>query len=388
VSTPFRTLLITSLLVYVAIPVESARAEFEASIVGLGDLPGGEVESHAAAISGDGRTIVGWSYATSGGQAYAWTASGGMQGGFDPAIPGESTWATDVSSDGSVIVGGGNGYYSSVALKWEAGASIGLGAADGAQATGVSADGTKTAFYERDGGNTWAYLHTPEHPYVSLGYLGSMWVASTAGVSGDGSVVVGKSLSDRATGGPSGFGWSEAFRWDSVNGIQPLGDLPGGDFASSAVDVSFDGSTIVGTGVSAQGEEAFLWTASAMTGLGDLPGGAFKSNALTVSADGTIVGGSSESASGTEAFLWREDTGMQSLWLVLTTMGVDLSGWQSLDMVTGISDDGTRVVGTGTNALGYTEGFLAFVPEPSTGLLLGVGLAALAMRRRGGDSRG
>ena len=39
-----------------------------------------------------------------------------------------------------------------------------------------------------------------------------------------------------------------------------LGDLPGGNLSSGATAVSADGNVIVGTGSSADGFEAFLWT--------------------------------------------------------------------------------------------------------------------------------
>ena len=53
----------------------------------------------------------------------------------------------------------------------------------------------------------------------------------------------------------------------------PLGDLPGGLSLSDARGVSADGSVVVGTSVSASGFEAFRWTqAGGMVGLGFLPG--------------------------------------------------------------------------------------------------------------------
>jgi len=54
----------------------------------------------------------------------------------------------------------------------------------------------------------------------------------------------------------------------------PLGDLPGGNFSSSATGVSDDGTVVVGNGSPASGGGAFRWTAATgMVGLGDLQGG-------------------------------------------------------------------------------------------------------------------
>ena len=58
-----------------------------------------------------------------------------------------------------------------------------------------------------------------------------------------------------------------------------------------------------------------------------------------------------------------------------------LSGW-TLEYANGISDDGVTIVGQGTNPSGFTEAFIATIPEPSTALLLGAGGAVLLRRRR------
>ncbi len=137
-----------------------------------------------------------------------------------------------------------------------------------------------------------------------------------------------------------------------------LGDLDGGDFSSFAYGVSSDGSVVVGHGTSASGQEAFRWTqAGGMIGLGDLDGGTFWSRAYDVSSDGSVVVGYGNSASGAEAFRWTESTGMQSLNDILTSNGVDLTGW-TLTQATGVSGDGRTIVGTGTSPNG-TEAFIA-----------------------------
>jgi probable HAF family extracellular repeat protein len=127
-------------------------------------------------------------------------------------------------------------------------------------------------------------------------------------VSGDGSVVVGWSLS----AGPPGWRWTEnegvvelsdrlnvisgdgtvlaggAILWSERTGTVNLGGLPGGRNFSLTTAISADGSTVVGSisSIDARGE-AFRWTkATGMIGLGDLPGGRFESASLGVSGDG------------------------------------------------------------------------------------------------------
>ena len=82
-----------------------------------------------------------------------------------------------------------------------------------------------------------------------------------------------------------------------------------------------------------------------MQDLGTLPGGS-SSNALGVSGDGlTVVGYDGPVAKG--AFLWTLSLGMVDLNTYLPTLGVDLTGWH-LNQSTGVSADGTAIVGYGT----------------------------------------
>ena len=148
---------------------------------------------------------------------------------------------------------------------------------------------------------------------VGLGDLpGGDFRSSATGVSADGSVIVG--------GGHSARGWGEAFRWTPVNGMVGLGDLPGGLFNSVASGVSADGSIVVGhsdvgrTVGQAGSNAAFRWTPdNGMVRLGELPGGDFHSSVGGISADGSVVAGRSHSASGMEAFRWTSDGGIVGL---------------------------------------------------------------------------
>jgi probable HAF family extracellular repeat protein len=194
------------------------------------------------------------------------------------------------------------------------------------------------------------------------------------GVSADGSVVVGFG------GSSSGF---EAFRWEA--GVMTgLGDLSGSYFWSEAYDVSADGSVVVGYAESTSGHEAFRWEGGVMTGLGNPSHGGIGgiwSEAYGVSADGSVVVGKASSALGHEAFIWDVENGNRSLKDVLVRdYGLDLTGW-TLFSARDISDDGLTFVGFGTNPAGYTEGWVATIPEPATIFLLGLGAVVLRKRR-------
>lgn len=79
----------------------------------LGDLPGGAISSSAFAASGNGEVVVGRGYTAGGDTAFIWTPAGGMRSlksvltnDFGLNLSGWSLErATDISSDGSTIVG-------------------------------------------------------------------------------------------------------------------------------------------------------------------------------------------------------------------------------------------------------------------------------------------
>jgi len=82
-----------------------------------------------------------------------------------------------------------------------------------------------------------------------------------------------------------------------------------------------------------------------------------------------------------DAFIWDPEIGMRSLGAYLESLGVDLGGWD-LWSATGISADGKTIVGYGENPLHQEEAFIAVIPEPATAVLVGFGLAGLAVTGR------
>jgi probable HAF family extracellular repeat protein len=332
-----------------------------ASLMGLGDLPGGAFDSRAYGVSDDGNVVVGTGGSASGPEAFRWeagvmTSLGELPGGYF------RSGATGVSADGSIVIGitSTSLFPYNEAFRWQDGVMTGLG--------------------DLPGGSPYSYAN---------------------GVSADGNVVVGTSVSASGT---------EGFRWqDGV--MTGLGDLPGGYVDGSAFDVSADGNVIIGKGTSTSGQEAFRWVGGVMTGLGDLPGGVFDSVASSVSADGTVVVGASHGASGTEAFrlqggiitglgklagsvtssasdvsadgsivvgsstfssggffdeaiIWTAAGGMQKLLDVLAAQGATgLSGW-ILRTASAVSPDGFTIVGYGINPAGQTEAYRARLNSP------------------------
>ena len=354
-----------------------------ASLQGLGDLPGGTASSFAHEVSGDGTTVVGMSDDGTGPMAYRWTAATGMVALGGPAPTPRPINATGVSFDGSVIVGGlgdGAGY------RWTAATGLvpipGVFGMPWSPARGISADGTvvvgDTAHSSGVGpGDAYRWTATggtQQLPDVAFG--DGTTFANDA--SADGSVIVGKS------GGGGGSG--EAFRWTAA-GTVGLGDLGSAfethfTYNSQANATSSDGSVVAGYGTPiTSSRQAFRWTAgTGMVGLAPGAGWTFsQSQAWDVSADGSVIVG--DAGGSNAAFVWTSATGIRPLANLLQEAGVDLTGWQ-IASARSVSADGTVVAGFGFHN-GNQEAFVAVIPEPAS--LASVAMAAAALggcRRR------
>jgi uncharacterized membrane protein len=178
----------------------------------------------------------------------------------------------------------------------------------------------------------------------------------TTAMSADGSVLAGDSIGASVT----------PFRWTKRGGFEILSGLDSDYYNSYVHGISTDGTVVVGqTSNFSDPEapyltnEAYRWTKSdGVELLGDLPGGDYDSSARAASADGTVIVGNSDTRRGREAFIWDRFSGMRSLqYLLVNRYGLDLSDW-SLIEATGISDDGMVIVGTGTNPDGHTEAWI------------------------------
>ena len=327
-----------------------------ASFVGIGDLPGGDFHSEALAVSDDGRVVIGRSSSADFVEEGLRFANGTLSPLLGPGGVPMGSEPRGLTPDGAIVAGkilvSGN----LEAARWtEATGWIGLGDLTGglslSQALGISADGTVIV--------GWGTSH--------VGFEAARWVGGQAIVMGDldggaynsaaglastdGTTIVGTGHSAQ---GP------EVFVWTQATGMVGLGDLAGGEFSSEPFGMTPDASVIVGEATSSLGIEAFRWTsAGGMVGLGDLPGGEHQSIAFDVSADGSIVVGYATTALGTEAFIWDATNGMRNLKQLLLSGGVTaVEDWVLTD-ATGISADGTIVVGNGTNPSGQTEGWVA-----------------------------
>ncbi|MCO6043656.1 hypothetical protein NG895_07030 [Aeoliella sp. ICT_H6.2] len=377
------------------------------------DLTGEETRNAPIAISSDGTTIVGSDSPplyggpyqhdgeTYGGQAYRWTESTGMVGLGD--LPGGefNSAASDVSADGSVVVGRATSELGQVAIIWDeitgmrslesilTAANVDLSgwaltdavavSDDGLVVTGIgrNSDGYEEAWLVRLDSNVvpepatstlalvvcagLCMLHLRRHTayakcllapivfalpmglahaamFIPLGDLPGGERSSIAYAVSNNAVVVGASSSAQ--------GAQEAFRWEAGT-MTGMGSLPNGWPGSIANGISGDASVIAGVGYALLDQtptaRAVRWESGSMMALGSLPGGEGLSGAAGVSTDGTTIVGFSDSASGPQAFRWQDG--------VMSGLG-DLPGGDFESYGLAASADGSVIVGQSRSANG------------------------------------
>jgi len=339
-----------------------AAADFQ----GLGHLTGGSC-SEATAVSVDGSVVVGTSCTASGVQAFRWTALGGMVGIPIPEGFIES-WGVDVSADGKFVLCYGrknaSAPYGYEGFLWHISGAIKRIAMPDVDVIphGMSADALVVV------GTSWgtniaeeAFRWTSNGGFNRLDGLHDQGVRSAAeDVSADGLVIVGHRIYD----GPP---YRDCFHWSQ-------GGVLGFD-AHTSNATSSDGSVVVG-GLDNHDTalfEAYRWTQeTGLSLLGTcLPN--FHSRALAVSGDGSVVVGYVQNNSGFDeqkAFIWDQKHGMRLLQDVLEKdFGLDLSGWKLAEpwsswKATGISADGSTIVGTALNSEGQREAWRATLGNP------------------------
>jgi probable HAF family extracellular repeat protein len=319
-------------------------------------FPGSLGDGRATDVSADGSVVVGESWGGSGIEAFRWTAATGSIGLGDlTADSSLNSEGSGVSADGAVVVGNAATGGLRRAFRWTAGGGmVDLGALDAecsSYGEGVSADGSVVAAigYRAQGtscGPAEASRWTAQDGMVGLiPDPGAAQYSFAHGISADGSTIVGE--------------WYPfAFRWTPSGGVETLPMLQDAVHCTARA-ASADGSVIVGECDSSSGSRAFRWTES--HGIAALDG-AFL--ARDVSADGAIVVGEMTASGSQVAFVWSAEQGVRDLRTVLIDAGVDMTGWW-LPYALAVSGDGRAVVGQGHTArggFGHDEPYVALLP--------------------------
>ena len=316
-----------------SISVDSARAPYlwqrGIGISPLSNLITGPIDD--IAMSGDGASI----FVAHGTTVSRWTQASGQTPLFDSPVPAYAVQLSGSSSDGRTLAGQ---LYS-----------------DG----GPGMPARVRAFAWRDG--------------TGLQIIDDGFVIR--GVSPDGNFLAGHRVVD------ANNALNDAIR-RSIVGVETVvtDDFPFAD----ATALSQDGLAVIGTSHSS----GFYWTSTSLeTPIGMLPMQSDATSPLDISSDGSIVVGYAEGAP-QGAFIWDASNGIRSIYQILLDEGVDVSQY-TLGPARFVSAGGDTIVGTAPNGIGGEYAWVAtIVPEPSAIMLaasLGIILLPVAWRwsRRG-----
>jgi hypothetical protein len=238
-------------------------------------------------------------------------------------------------------------------FRWTASSGIvPLAAGVTGDATEVSADGSTVI------GQFALTPSASETPYIWTQAVGFQRIplAQANGVSADGTIVVGSNSASPAY-------------WTQAGGVQVLGG-PANSRGGIATAISGDGSTVVGDEslVNPNGGVAgypFEWSIGGnAVQLGTIPG-----VATAVSGNGSTIVGTYESPTNgaSSAFIWTAKTGFQDLatWLDQQYGADFLKGWSALTSAVGVSADGLTIAGNGIVGGDQYEGWIVHLGTPT-----------------------
>lgn len=303
----------------------------------------------SVAVSADGHKVLGTDAEFG---PFLWTEGGGST--FLNLFPGESFSVSDLSADGTVVVGNvkretPQGVYEEPFL-WS-------------ETSGITVIDPIAA---ANGGRPYAHA-----------------------VSDDGSTVVGVHAYYSTGQPPIGL----AFRWTEAGGTESLGTPIGSDH-STGIEASADGAAILGQ--SLPNSNHFIWReSSGFQMLGPHPDAAENGTAYSaqdMTSDGKLVVGFAHVAGNREPFVWDESRGFRNLRTILDSATfTPLAGWDDLGVADAISENGTVIIGYGTpnssNPPVREQGWVMLfepgeiVPEPSSLLLATLSLGSLLWHR-------
>ena len=347
-----RTLVRLTLPTLLGLPIAtSATAHAQAvAVANAGTLPG-DSGSQCVSTSSDGSITIGHSFSPNG-VVRGFTSS--AQGVVElPSLPGSlETWPVAISGDGQSAAGFAFFSNTDRAVRWtpEGIEELGRlpGAVGGSAALGISRDGSAVAGSSDSANGIRAMRWTENGGMQDLGILPAGSYSYGFALSANGKVVTG--VADSAMG-------ELGFRWTQQQGMRPLLPLANGD-STAGYALSSQGNFIVGY----SGTNAVRWNAAGIPqDLGVLPGGFF-SVAYAISGSGKLVGGGADNAAGGfSATLWTPTLGTVDLNTFLPLVGIDTTGW-NLEITTGISENGTTLVGVGTYQGSQVRGWILRMP--------------------------
>jgi uncharacterized membrane protein len=364
-----------------ALAMASARGLAQAPSFTLVGHPATATSSFVHAISADGASAAGSNSFDGDPSAMTWSRTQGRYDfGLESGVP---IWTSGlaISGDGATVVGAAaNGNSNDRAYRWHGpGTYQSLGTLSGytqSYGEGVSGNGSVVVgrVVNTVAGVTQAFRWTEAGGMQGLGFLPGSVYTEARGISRDGTSITGDSR--------DGAGFSYPFVWRQAAGMTILPPLAGSSGTSRAAAVNFDGTLVAGlSGGNPAFGEATLWRNGLPVGLGR--GQGFRSStALALNDDGSVVLTILGSATvPDEAGIWTPSRGMEPLADFFAANGITLpTGWTNL-RGEAVSADGTVIAGSiGFGGGVRWEGYVAVIPSPPAAFLLAMG-TVIALRR-------
>ena len=283
-------------------------------------------------------------------------------------LGGSSSYATALNDDGQVVgyswTSGASGTPREHAFLYSDGTISDLGTLGGdySYAAGINDSGQVVGRSETSGGSYHAFLYGNGTMH-DLGVLPGASGSEAAGINNNGQVVGYAGTIDAS---------ADAFLY--ANGaLTDLGTLGGASSFAMAINGS---GQVVGAADTSDGSyHAFIDSNGTMVDLG-ISSGVSRANSINNSGQAVGYFDYNSPATPIRAFLYSKGAVYD-----LNNLIPSNSGW-ALDSASGINNLG-QIIGWGTNQNGYADSFLLTpVPEPATLMVLALGFAGVALKRR------
>ncbi len=327
----------------------------------------GPGNAQAIQFSPDGEWVAGIAGAT----PFRWSEATGFE-----ALPG-GTEAWDITDDGFIVAGAGSAGGPPEAAVWMDGSGWDYkGNAGGA----TGCDSFLSNFFTLDdsgtiaGGMSWQGCQTTALAWTASGGL-QLLPEEVASHSSRVNAISGNGL---RFGGweTANSGVRRAAVWPSITSA-PVFILAGPgnpDGAGEVTDMNSDGTRVCGS----SGNAAFTYTLGEGAVILPAPAGIPGSRVANgCSDDGSVVGGVALNFPQLNGWIWTPDTGSVGLFNHLSSLGVTGISAGALRNVTGVSRDGTRLCGWGSNG-GFVVTFSDVWEDLGNGLAGTNGVPVLA----------
>jgi uncharacterized membrane protein len=338
-----------------------------ASFQGLGH-PEGYSDSWAGAVTPNGNIVIGvaqWCIPqfACGIAPFRWTAATGTQLAITSGDD-RLGLARAVSADGNVIVGEAF----MAAMRIVNGTRFVLDHPAGMDTSyfmDVSGDGSTAVgtAYVAPGFTTTPYRWA-NGSWSPLAFPAGHNTGGARAISDNGNVIAGITYDDSASK-PKLTMWTDGVPNNLGTPFEPNGEI-----GTSHLAMSADG-TVISVRVA---NGAYRWNGGTWTQIVNEPQLAEPqyddTRPQALNSNGTVLVGQMSRVNlgppslPSEAFRWTAAEGAQKISALLAAEGISTTGWQ-LTEATGVSADGTVIVGYGTNPSGRTEAWIARLPLPT-----------------------